>query len=155
MPRFSVVFFFMPRQWTVAEIVGLGKDFPSLLAFLASFGILEVPVQCDCGGALKVADHRGQKCFRCAERKCRKRVSVRCGSVLDLFRIPLATWLLLVYLWAVRTSFSAAVSLSGVSKTTVARVYCLLRLCCKKCRDGYGRILGGVGSVVSVDETDP
>lgn len=68
--------------------------------------------------------------------------------------ISSTTWLLLVYLWAVQTSFSAAVKLSGASPASVSRVFVLLRLCAKKCCDGYGKILGGVGSIVEVDETE-
>ena len=145
---------FMPRQWTVAEIVALGNDYARLLSFLASFGILEVPECCQCGGLLAVARRRGKARLRCRVKSCQRWVNVRHGTVLEGFHMELGSWLLVVYLWAVQTSFSAAVTLSGLSKPSVAKIFLLLRLCAKRCCDGYGQLLGGRGCVVEVDETE-
>jgi len=145
--------FLMPRQWTVSEIVSLGNDYAALLAFLASFNILEVPQCCDCGGALSAGRRRGRPGLRCRQKGCRRWISVRSGTVLEQHQKPLGSWLLVVYLWAVQTCFSAAVALSGLSKASVAKIFLLLGLCAKRYCDGYGQLLGGVGCVVEVDET--
>ena len=113
--------------------VRLGS-FQNVFNFFMSQKLLVSCQQCSrCGSNMELIEttrvNNGYM-WRCTNKWCRKRLSIRSGPFFEGFNIPLSTWLNLMFLWARQISGSKIARLTSLSKPTVICAPSKLRTIC-------------------------
>ena len=94
--------------------------------------------------------------WRCMKKACenfRKGKSIRTGSVFEKSKVPLRTWIHLMYLWAEGVQLKQACSLASVSKPTGVACFSFFRSVCVTYFQHHPIRLGGPQIVVECDES--
>jgi transposase-like protein len=94
-----------------------------------------------------------KRTFRCSKDTCHQKVSLLKNSLFYRHRIPCCKILQMVYFWLCGMKTSAVVTLTGLSKGTVASYYDIFRDLVAALLDDEDYQIGGEGVVVEIDET--
>ena len=91
--------------------------------------------------------------WECPVRHCRKRRSIRAGSIFEDSKVSLAKWLYIIFLWSIEESNKKVSLLSGISLCTVVTLLQKLRdICSLKIMHSNVK-LGGRGKTIEIDES--
>ena len=115
--------------------------------------------KCNCGGNFSLLKDNSasvdKEIWRCQNRQCRKKLSIRTGSFFSQSHLTLDTIVKIIYFWAADYSNKQCHYLEcGVSEKTIVDWYNFCRDVCVDIldRDQYSQI-GGEGVVVEIDES--
>lgn len=108
-----------------------------------------------CGESMKVrkTDKRDGIMFECMKRTCRKNRSIRAGSFFENVRLSLCDSMLLLHLWSKGYSEKLICDDFSFSKQTVVDWFRFCRDLCVSHFESQQNIIGGIDSVVEIDET--
>lgn len=91
--------------------------------------------------------------WRCSDKNCRKRCSIRANSFFQKSKVPLITWLHVIYLWSVEESNKRIMEMTELSHTTVVKMLAALRSVCSNKLVANPITLGGQGRTVETDKS--
>ena len=96
-----------------------------------------------------------QCCWRCSNKACGKKVSIRQGSWFSNSNLTLQTIVLLTYFWpwVYRTEQEFVKHELGISHTTIVDWYNFSREVCISILEKFSQQIGGPGKVVEIDES--
>jgi transposase-like protein len=94
-----------------------------------------------------------QRCWRCGNRGCRKRINIRAGSFFGESRLTLAQITSVIYMWSIELTSWQIEQHTRVSQPTVVQWLQYLRDECSWDLVQNPRPIGGVGHIVAVDES--
>ena len=86
-------------------------------------------------------------------RQCKTRKSIRAGSFFEKSRLTLQQWLLMIVMWARECPVSDAILDAKVDMRTGIDIYQWLREVCSTKLLQAPIILGGIGTIVQIDES--
>lgn len=92
-------------------------------------------------------------CWRCSNKICGKKVSIRHGSWFSNSNLPLETIVLLTYFWVYRAEQEFVKHELGISHTTIVDWYNFSREVCICILEEFSKKVGGPGKVVEIDES--
>jgi transposase-like protein len=140
---------------TIFDVSLLCADSTRLIHFLRVAGILVPALSCDsCVVEMRQIRDNSRSdnfFFRCPE--CHKKRSIRHGSRLSDSRLSLQQFLYAAYLWTIDVARLQALQMLGVSGKLVTKTFKSFRAACRARLDAMDMRIGGVGSVVQVDES--
>jgi hypothetical protein len=134
------------------EFCRLVLDQEELVNYMQRRGVLKRTMPCDkCHGVMSV--QRLERavdgvCFRCA--RCKTTRSIRSGSFLEYFKMPLPTFAVVVFLLQAETLLKHIAELLDLSERAVIDCANLVREQFGKYLIDHGERLGGDGVVVQV-----
>ena len=94
--------------------------------------------------------------WRCLTKACPKfssRKSIRSNSMFEKSNLPLAKWILAIYLWSQRASQKIAMNQMNVSNRTIHLIYKKFRQICLKYFIDNPVKLGGPSKILQLDES--
>ena len=94
-----------------------------------------------------------QCCWRCSNKACGKKVSIRQGSWFSKSNLSLETIVFLTYFWVYRAEQEFVKHELGISHTTIVDWYNFSGEVCISILEVYSRQIGGPGKVVEIDES--
>ena len=94
-----------------------------------------------------------QCCWRCSNKACGKKVSIRQGSWFSNSNLFLGTIVLLTYFWVYRAEQEFVKHELGFSLTTIVNWYNFSREVCISILENFGQQIRGPGKVVEIDES--
>ena len=94
-----------------------------------------------------------QCCWRCSNKACGKKVSIRQVSWFSNSNLTLETIVLLTYFWVYRTEQEFAKHELGISHTTIVYWYNIWREVCVSILEKFSQQIGGTGKEVEIDES--
>jgi len=97
------VIFNLPNITIRYVIQNITSDTDTCIAWLQQNGLLPSVMFCDCGSQCSVANRRDVsdgKSWKCRSRHCRKRISIRHGTLFENSNMKLTTLLEFLYWWA-------------------------------------------------------
>ena len=140
-----------------------------LLAFLHEFGNSQTIIQCmqergmlrnhltceSCGVimTMRKTDKRDGIMFECMKRTCRKNKSIRTDSFFANVRLDLCDAMLLLHLWSKGYNEKLVCDDFSFSSKTVVDWFRFCRELCVSHFESQQTMIGGVGTVVEIDET--
>lgn len=138
------------------ELLNLIQSYHTIFTFLVDRGLLAARRKCDCGQYMVLRENANSEdgyYWECPVRHCRKRRSIRAGSIFEDSKVSLAKWLYIIFLWSIEESNKKVSLLSGISLRTVITLLQKLRdICSLKIMDGNIK-LGGRGKTIEIDES--
>jgi transposase-like protein len=141
---------------TIFEIVALASDLGKVIDYLRSKSILKNDLHCDrCDRFMRTASDKNKPdgfYFRCDG--CGSKHSIRTGSFLTRSKLSLGQFLVLFYLWTLKTPIEQTAIMLGITEHPVVDWCNLIReVCTAKLLFESGPTLGGPGQVVQIDES--
>ena len=141
----------------IQDVVEITQKPLDLAQWLLKKGVLSATERCEkCGcdldGKLVTVTNRGKVsvCVRCSS--CHRRHSVTHGSVFEGLKASLGKYIMILYLWSLRTPYNTIVAMTGVGNDLLTNFQLSLR---KKMKTQVRGIrLGGIGDVIEIDETE-
>ena len=143
------------------DLFKLTENIENLIQWLFQLGlVLELS-----GGSCKFCDKgrfglrkdssfsTDQCCWRCSNKACGKKVSIRQGSWFSKSNLSLETIVFLTYFWVYRAEQEFVKHELGISHTTIVDWYNFSREVCISILEVYSRQIGGPGKVVEIDES--
>lgn len=94
-----------------------------------------------------------QCCWRCSNKACGKKVSIRHGSWFSNSNLPLETIILLTYFWVYRVEQAFVEHELAISHTTIVDWYNFSREVCICVLENFSKKIGGPGKIVEIDES--
>ena len=94
-----------------------------------------------------------QCCWRCSNKACGKKVSIRQGSWFFNSNLTLETIVLLTYFWVYRAEQEFVQHKLGISHTTIVDWYNFSREVCICILENFSQQIGGPGRIVEIDES--
>lgn len=94
--------------------------------------------------------------WKCNNKQCTRyqaRTTIRKNSFFEKSKLPLKTWIHVLYLWSKNTSEVDLCHQVGISKNTAVDCYSFLREICKIYFDKHPIRLGGPGHIIQIEES--
>lgn len=112
---------------------------------------------CECGHNFIFAKDKAYSegfCWRCASRKCRKKISEKSGSWFSQSKLCYSDVVKLTYFWANNYPNHLCALETSISAHTVIDWYNFCRdICVELLENSESRVIGGPGIVVEIDES--
>lgn len=131
-----------------------------IVEFLRTKGVLKRTVNCPTYhvemSTVAYKRNSDKLAFRCLNKDCNgysKYHSIRKGSVLDEFTVPLNLFLEIVWLWFINNTHNQIKASTGVSVACLSKVLGFLRQRCGRYNAANPLKLGGEDIVVQIDES--
>ena len=138
------------------ELPNLIQSYDTIFTFLVNHGLLAARHKCQCSQNMVIREKANSEdgyYWECPVRHCRKRWSIRTGSIFEDSKVSLAKWLYIIFLWSIEESNKKVSLLSGVSLRTVVTILQRLRDICSLKIMHSNIKLGGRGKTVEIDES--
>ena len=91
--------------------------------------------------------------WKCSNKKCGKKVSLRSNSWFSNSNLSLENIILITYFWVYRSSEDFVIHELGISNKTIVDWYNFCREVCETILESDRKQIGGVGHIVEIDES--
>jgi transposase-like protein len=131
-------------------------DEKAIWSFIISRRLIDLGAICECGAHMVLLPDESagvdKVLWRCSARECRKRRSIRNGSVFSRSRLSIEKILKIIYWWTTGSNQEFVSKQVGVSTHTIVDWFKVLRELCADSLLNSEETLGGHGKIIEVDE---
>ena len=116
--------------------------------------LLRVPRNCPkCFALCNFVTKDGSFCWRCTKRGCQLVVSLREGSFFSGSHLKISQILEIIYWWSRNSTVDQVFQETGITKVTIVDWFNFIRDVCTQFFLDHPIQIGGVGSIVEIDES--